>query len=340
MGALLRDPVLVTRRLPEKVMARIAARCDVDLWDGKGAMPRGEFLRRAAGKAGLVTLLTDRVDEEFLEAAGPGLRIVANYAVGYDNIDVAACTGRGVLVANTPDVLTESTADMAWALMLAAARRIGEGDRFVRSGQSWIWDPGMMVGWDIHHKVLGLVGFGRIGQAVARRAQGFGMRVVYASRTPAPADVATELGVERVGLQDLLAEADVVSLHVPLTPETRHLIGAAELQRMKPTAVLVNTARGPVVDEGALVDALRKGGIFAAGLDVYEREPEVPSELRELSNVVLVPHLGSASVETRLAMGTLAAENLMSALDDRLPPALVNPDVWSRRRVQARRHWS
>ncbi len=324
-----RKPVLVTRRLPEKVLTRIAAVCDLDLWQGPGAMPRGELLQRAAGKAGLVTLLTDRIDDELLEAAGPSLRIVANYAVGYDNIDVAACSARGVLVANTPDVLTESTADMAWALMLAASRRVCEGDRFIRSAEPWIWDPGMMLGWNVHHKVLGLVGFGRIAQAVAQRATGFGMRVIYASRSAAPPETQQRLGAERLGLEELLAEADCVSLHVPLTLETRHLIGAAELLRMKPTAVLVNTSRGPVVDEAALAAALRRRQIFAAGLDVYEREPAVPEELRELPNVVLAPHLGSASVETRLAMGMLAADNLLFALAGRRPPALVNREVWS-----------
>ncbi len=330
MAAKARDAVLVTRRLPEQAMARIAAQCDLDLWQGEGAMPRPELLRRAVGKRGLVTLLTDRVDGELLGAAGPGLRIVANYAVGYDNIDLEACGERGVLVANTPDVLTESTADMAWALMLAAARRVCEGDRFVRSGQSWIWDPRMMLGWDLHHKVLGLVGFGRIAQAVARRALGFSMRVVYASRTAAPPGVEAELRARRLGLDELLVEADAVSIHVPLTPQTRHLIGPSELRRMKPTAVLVNTSRGPVVDELALAKALRSGEIFAAGLDVYEREPEVAPQLLELPSVVLAPHLGSASVETRLAMGMLAADNLLAALQGRCPPTLLNPEVWRR----------
>ena len=325
------EPVLVTRRLPQEVLARIAGACDLDLWQGTGAMPRGELLRHAAGKTGLVTLLTDRIDEELLAAAGPDLRIVANYAVGYDNIDVAACSARGILVANTPDVLTETSADMAWALMLAATRRICEGDRLVRSGQPWFWDPGMLLGWDLHHKVLGLVGFGRIGQAVARRAQGFGMRVVYASRRAAPAEIEREVGVQRVPLADLLADADFVSLHVPLTPETRHLISADELRRMKPGAVLVNTSRGAVVDEAALAAALGAGEIFAAGLDVYEREPEVLPALLSLPNVVLAPHLGSASIETRLAMGMMAADNLLAALSGRRPPTLVNPEVWDAR---------
>ncbi len=328
MALTCRPAALVTRILPERALRRIAEACDVDLWQGPLAMPRQELLGRAAGKAGIVALLTDRIDEELLDAAGPGLRVVANYAVGYDNIDVDACSRRGVLVTNTPGVLTESTADMAWALMLAASRRVAEGDRFVRSAEPWIWDPGMMLGWDVHHKTLGLVGFGRIAQAVAQRGLGFGMRVVYQSRRAAPAEIERRLGATRLDLDALLAEADFVSLHVPLTPETRHLIGAKQLRRMKPTAVLVNTARGPVVDEAALAEALRRGDIFAAGLDVYEREPEVTAELRDLPNVVLVPHLGSASVETRLAMGMLAAENLLEALAGRRPRALVNGEAW------------
>lgn len=323
--------VLVTRRLQDEVLEQLRRHCIVDLWQGEGAMPRAAFLQRARGKAGLLTLLTDRVDPELLDAAGEGLQVVANYAVGYDNIDVEACSERGILVANTPDVLTESTADMAWALMLAAARRVAEGDRFVRSGQPWIWDPGMMLGHDLHHKVLGLVGYGRIGQAMARRAQGFGMQVLYARRAvqdrPAEGSPARQ-----VSLEELLDTADFVSLHVPLTPETHHLIGPAELRRMKPTAILVNTARGPVVDEAALADALARGRILAAGLDVYECEPEVPAALRALENVVLVPHLGSATVDTRLAMGALAAENLLAGVQGRCPAALVNPEAWYRKR--------
>jgi len=331
-----RDAVLVTRRLPDAVMARLREHCDVELFQGEGAMPRSQVLRRIAGKAGAVTVLTDAVDDQMLSAAGASLVVVANYAVGYDNIDVPACSRHGVLVGNTPDVLTESTADMAWALMASAARRVAEGDRLVRSGQHWIWDPGMMLGWDLHHRVLGIVGFGRIGQAVARRAKGFAMPVLYADASPAPAAVEAELGARRVPLEELLAEADFVSVHVPLTAATRHLIGAPELARMKRTATLVNTSRGPVIDEAALAEALRKGTIFAAGLDVYEREPAVPVELRELPNAVLAPHLGSATVNTRVAMGMLAVDNLLAALAGRRPPALVNPDAWEGCRARAR----
>ncbi len=329
-----RDQILVTRQLSGAVMTRLREHFEVDVYEGRGAMPREELVRRVAGKAAAITLLTDRVDREVLEAAGPGLRIVANYAVGYDNVDVACCTEQRVLVGNTPDVLTETTADMAFALLAAAARRICEGDRFVRSGETWIWDPGMMLGWDLHHKTLGIVGFGRIGQAVARRARGFAMRVLYAANAPAPSEVERETGAERMPLDELLEESDFVSLHVPLTPATRHMIGARELERMKRTAVLVNTARGPVVDEQALADALRDGTIFAAALDVFEREPKVLPALRELPNAVLVPHLGSATVETRLAMGMLAAENVLAALDGRRPPALVNPQAWPNARAR------
>src|SRR5262249_13917826 len=235
------------------------------LYDGEGVMARHQLLAEVAGKAGAITLLTDRVDEEFLDAAGPQLKIVANYAVGFDNIDLAACTRRGVLASNTPEVLTETTADTAWALMMSAARRVPEGDRFLRSRTPWVWGPMMMLGQDLHHKTLGVVGFGRIGQAVARRGMGFGMRVVYHDVYRPSADVEREVGAEFRELDDLLAEADFVSLHVNLTPETRHLINAERLRAMKPSAVLVNTSRGPVIDEAALADALRAGHIFAAG---------------------------------------------------------------------------
>ncbi|HXF36898.1 MAG TPA: D-glycerate dehydrogenase [Actinomycetota bacterium] len=325
-----RPSVLVTRTVPEPVLERLRERCEVDVYESGWAIPREELLRRVAGRDGLLALLTERVDAELLDAAGPRLRIVANYAVGYDNVDVEECTRRGVLVSNTPDVLTETTADLAWALILAAARRVAEGDRFLRSRRRWIWGPLMMLGQDVHGKVLGVVGFGRIGRAVARRAAGFGMRVRYHSRTRAPEEVERELGAERRSLEELLAEADVVSLHCALTPETHHLIGAEELRMMKPTAILVNTARGPVVDEAALAEALARGEILAAGLDVFEREPEVHPRLLELDNVVLVPHLGSATVETRVAMGMVAVDNLLAAFEGRRPPTLVNPEAWDR----------
>ena len=294
-------------------------------------MPRDELLKAVAGKAGAVTLLTDKVDDEFLDAAGPQLVIVANYAVGFDNIDVAACTRRGVLASNTPEVLTETTADLAWSLLMAAARRIAEGDRFLRRREPWIWGPMMMLGQDVHHKTLGVVGFGRIGQALARRAKGFGMKVIYSDVYRPPPEVERELGAEFRELDDLLAEADFISLHTNLSPETHHLINSDRLKRMKRTAILVNTSRGPIVDEAALAAALRDGEIFAAGLDVFEREPEVNPALLELENVVVIPHLGSATVDTRIAMGLLAADNLIAALEGRQPPTLINPDAWGTR---------
>ena len=256
---------------------------------------------------------------------------MANFAVGFDNIDVDACTRHGVLACNTPEVLTETTADAAFALMMAAARRIAEGDRFLRSGVPWIWGPLMMVGQDVHHATLGVVGFGRIGQALARRARGFAMRVLYHDMYRPPAEVEQELGAEYRDLEDLLRESDFVSLHTNLTPQTRHLINAGRLALMKPTAVLVNTSRGPVIDEQALAQALRQGQIFAAGLDVFEREPDVHPGLLACHNAVLIPHLGSATVKTRLAMADLAADNLLAGLEDRHPPTLLNPQAWVQR---------
>ena len=301
------------------------------LYDGEGAMARDRLLTEVAGKTGAITLLTDRVDEEFLDVAGPELKIVANYAVGFDNIDVEACTRHGVLACNTPEVLTETTADTAFALMMAAARRIAEGDRFIRSGTPWIWGPLMMLGQDVHHATLGIVGFGRIGQALARRARGFAMQVLYHDMYRPPAEVEQELGAEYRELEDLLRESDFVSLHTNLTPQTRHLINADRLAMMKPTAVLVNTSRGPVIDEQALARALRQGQIFAAGLDVFEREPDVHPGLLACDNVVLIPHLGSATVKTRLAMANLAVDNLLAALEARRPPTLLNPQAWEQR---------
>jgi glyoxylate reductase len=326
-----RPPVLVTRRLPQEALDRIVARCDMTLYDGEGVMARHQLLAEVAGKAGALTLLTDRVDEEFLDAAGPQLKIVANYAVGFDNIDVEACTRHGVLACNTPEVLTETTADTAFALMMAAARRIAEGDRFVRSGAPWVWGPLMMLGQDVHHATLGIVGFGRIGQALARRARGFSMRVLYHDMYRPPAEVERELGADYRDLEDLLRESDFVSLHTSLTLQTRHLINARRLALMKPTAVLVNTSRGPVIDEQALAEALRQGQIFAAGLDVFEREPDVHPGLLACDNAVLIPHLGSATVKTRLAMAGLAVDNLLAALEDRHPPTLLNPQAWEQR---------
>jgi glyoxylate reductase len=299
---------------------------DVELWPEATAIPRQDLLRSVAGKHAVITLLTERVDDDLLDAAGDQLLIAANYAVGFDNIDVDACSRQGVMASNTPEVLTETTADMTWALLMAAARRVAEGDRFLRPGPQWVWGPEMMLGQDVHHKALGVVGFGRIGQAVARRASGFDMEVLWYDPL-IPAGVALP-GRRCEALEDLLGASDFVSLHVNLSDETRHLVNAERLRQMRPTAVLVNAARGPVVDEAALAEALDDGVIFAAGLDVYEREPEVHPRLRANPRVVLAPHLGSATVETRIAMGRVAVSNVLAALRGERPPTLVNPDVW------------
>jgi glyoxylate reductase len=322
-----RANVLVTRPIMEGPTRVLRERCDVTIHENEFGIPRDELLNVVAGRDAIITMLTEKVDAEFLERAGPQLKVVANHAVGFDNIDLTACTGAGVLATNTPDVLTETTADTAFALLMAAARRVGEGERFLRARTPWIWGPLMMLGQDVHHKTIGIVGFGRIGQAVARRAKGFGMRVVYSDAHPLPPDVEAETGAQRLELDDLLAEADFVSIHTNLTPETHHLFDAAAFARMKPTAVLVNTSRGPVVDEAALAGALAHGEIFAAGLDVFELEPAVDERLLSLENVVVIPHLGSATVDTRDAMGHLAVRNVFAALDGERPPTLLNPEA-------------
>jgi glyoxylate reductase len=323
-----RPDLLITRPIMAEPLEKLQERCEVTVHENEFGIPRDELLEVIGGRDAIVTMLTEKVDAGFLAAAGPQLKIVANHAVGFDNIDVDACTSAGVLATNTPDVLTETTADTAFALLMAAARRVGEGERFLRRGQRWIWGPLMMLGQDIHHKTMGVVGFGRIGQAVARRAKGFGMRVIYTDAFQLPPEVEAETGAERVPLGDLLAQADLVSIHTNLTPETRHLFDAGAFAAMKPSAVLVNTSRGPVVDEAALADALESGEIFAAGLDVFEREPEVEARLLKLENVVVIPHLGSATVDTRVAMGDVVADNVFAALDGRRPPTLLNPDAF------------
>jgi glyoxylate reductase len=319
--------VYVCRPLPGRALDLLRERCAVHVWPDPEIPPPREVLLEAVREAeGLVTLVTERVDETLL-AAAPRLRVVSNVAVGYDNVDVAAATRRGVVVTNTPDVLTETTADLAWALLLAAARRVAEADRFTRAGRWKAWGLELLLGQDVYGRTLGVVGMGRIGRAVARRAGGFRMRVLYTSRTRCE-EVERELGAEWRALDDLLAEADFVTLHTPLTQETRHLIGRERLRRMKPTAVLVNTARGAVVDEQALVEALRERWIWAAGLDVFEQEPLPPdSPLLSLDNVVLAPHIGSASFTTRARMAEMAAENCLAVLSGRRPPNPVNPEA-------------
>jgi glyoxylate reductase len=306
--------IVVTRRIPEPAIELLQEAGDVWVSPHDRPLATDELHGAVAGADGVVTLLHDRVDDAFLDAAGSGLRIVANVAVGYDNVDVPACARRGVLVSNTPGVLTEATADIAFALILMATRRLGEGERLIRSRTPWSWSMFFMLGSSVQGKTLGIVGLGKIGLATARRARAFGMEIAYAGRRRAPADVEAELGSRFLPLDELLAQADVVSLHCPLSAETRHLIDAEALGRMKPSAFLVNTTRGPVVDEAALADAVRSGAIAGAGLDVFEREPEVHEALLDLENVVLIPHLGSATVETRTAMGVLAARNVVAVL--------------------------
>jgi glyoxylate reductase len=279
----------------------------------------------SGGCQGILSQVMDPIRETVLST--PGLKIVANVAVGYDNIDVPAATRNGVMATHTPGVLTDTTADFAFALMMAAARRIAEGDRFVRAGRFGGWAIDMLLGQDVWGATLGLVGVGRIGGAVARRARAFDMRILYTDAVALPPGIERELGASRVELDELLREADFVSLHVPLTPDTRHLIGAAELDRMKASAILVNTSRGPVVDEAALAVALRERRIFAAGLDVFEREPDVHPDLLGLDSVVLAPHIASGSVRTRSEMSALAVRNLLAGLRGERPPNLLNPEV-------------
>lgn len=315
--------VVVTGRIPEVAVEKLRAEHEVDAWSAAESMSREELLTRVVGADALVTLLTERVDAELLDAAGPQLRVVANVAVGYDNVDVPACAERGVIATNTPGVLTEATADIAMALILMATRRTGEGERVIRSGQPWKWGMFYLLGTGLQGKTLGVVGMGGIGQATARRARAFGMEVIYQSRSELAPNVADELGARRVELDELLASADVVSVHCPYSPTTHHLIGPAQFAAMRDSAYLVNTARGPIVDEAALVDALRGGQIAGAGLDVYEREPQVHAGLLELDNVALLPHLGSATIETRTAMATLAATNALAVLGGDQPPTPI-----------------
>ena len=313
--------VLVTREIPNAGL-RLLEDFDVTILSEEPPK-RDELLEAVQGASGILSILTETIDAEIMDAAGDGLKVISNMAVGHDNIDVEAANERGIVVTNTPGVLDETTADTAFMLILAAARRLGEAERLVRSGQWNAWGPKQLTGPDVWGKTLGIIGFGRIGQAVARRANGFGMEIFYTARSRKE-DAEKELGARYAEFDELLRESDFVSIHTPLTEETQHLVGTAELQAMKPGAVLVNTSRGPVVDEPTLAEALENGGIFAAGLDVYEEEPKVHPKLLELENVVLAPHIGSASIETRDRMAVLAAENLCTVLDGGEPPNPVN----------------
>jgi len=319
--------IVVTRRIPEPAVEILREAGDVWVSPDDRPLEVSELHDAISGADVVVTLLHDKVDDAFLDAAGDQLRAVCNVAVGFDNIDVPAATKRGVLVTNTPAVLTEATADLAMTLILAVTRRIGEGERLIRSREPWSWHMFMLLGTGLQGKTLGVVGMGAIGQSLARRAKAFGMDIVYSDARQAPAEVEQELGARRVELDELLRTADVVSIHAPLMDETRHLINADTLGLMKESAYLVNSARGPIIDEAALVDALKAGKIAGAGLDVYENEPETHPGLVDLDNVVLLPHLGSATIETRTAMGVLAAENAVLALRGERPKTPVNPEV-------------
>jgi glyoxylate reductase len=310
------ENVLVTREIPEAGL-RLLEDFDTTVLHERPPT-RDELLEAVRGASGVLSTATEKMDGEVMDAAGDDLKVIANMAVGYDNVDVGAARERGVVVTNTPGVLDETTADVAFMLMLAAARRLGEGERLLRAGKWEWWGPKQLRGLDVWGKRLGIVGLGRIGQAVARRGRGFGMEILYHNRSRKE-DAENELGARYLDLDDLLRESDFVSIHTPLTDETRHLIGERELGLMQETAVLVNTSRGPVVDEAALADALENGSIFAAGLDVYEEEPEVYPRLLELENAVLAPHIGSATIETRDRMATLAAENLRAVLQGEQP---------------------
>jgi glyoxylate reductase len=323
-----RPKILATHSLFEMPRAKLGEHFEAELWNDSHRPPRAEVLRRIAHKDGLICLLTERVDEELL-AAAPQLRCVANIAVGFDNIDVDACTRRNVAVSNTPGVLDETTADFAWTLLMAVARRVIEGDALARSGQWKGWNLDQLVGADIWGKTLGILGFGRIGRAVARRATGFGMRVIYNDAVRAPSDVENELRAEYLERDAVLRQADFLSLHVPLFESTRGLIGPRELACMKPTAFLINTSRGPVVQEAALIAALENHRIAGAALDVFEREPQIGHGLLR-PNVVLAPHLASASLETRTKMAMMAVENTIAFFEGRRPPNLVNPAVWEK----------
>lgn len=323
-------PVFVTRTLPEPGLEILRKHCDVKVWPQRLPPSQADLREGISGAAGVLTLVTDPVDGEMMDSA-PDLRVISNYAVGYDNIDVTAATERGIAVTNTPGVLTEATADFAFALLMAAARRVVEGDCAVRQGQWLTWEPDFLLGKDVHGAVLGIVGLGRIGRAIASRAVGFDMRRVYFD-VNRNVEAEEELGVEYVPFEDLLGMSDFISIHVPLSAETHKMLGQAELRSVKQGAVLVNTSRGEIIDEDALVEALCEGRLGAAGLDVYSEEPlPVDHPLVQLGNAVLCPHLGSASVAARKAMARIAAENLVAILRGRRAEHVVNPEVLKQR---------
>jgi lactate dehydrogenase-like 2-hydroxyacid dehydrogenase len=321
-----RPKVLISRKIFDEALTILERHFEVEENPSDAPFSHQELIKKLEGKVGVVIRLTDQIDDDLISQC-PELKIVSNIAVGYNNIDVGACTHRKILVANTPGVLDDTTADFTWALLLATARRIVEADQYLRSCQWKGWDLMEFLGHDVHHKTLGICGLGRIGRCVARRAKGFDMQILYTDVVRVPPALEKELGARFVDKKTLLSDSDFVTLHLPLVPETTHYISTTELALMKPTAIVINASRGPVVDEKALVWALREGKVGGAGLDVYENEPEVGSSLIKMKNVVLAPHIASASRETRLRMATMAAENLVAGLAGKRPPNLVNEEV-------------
>ncbi len=322
--------IFVTRALPDSAIQMLIdafGEAFVSVFSEDRVIRRDELLEGAKGIDALLPILTETIDAEVMNAAGPELKVIANYAVGYNNIDIAAATERKIPVTNTPGVLTETTADLTWALILGVARRLGEGERYLRAGKWVSWAPLLLLGDDVHGKTLGIFGLGRIGTAVARRAKGFNMRIIYHSRTRKDAALEEELGATLVDKPTLLAESDILTLHCPLSDETRHAFSSDEFSAMKSSAILINTTRGPVVDETALALALQAGDITAAGLDVFEDEPEIHPELLKCENALLIPHLGSATKETRAKMAEIAAANIIARLNGETPPNCVNPEV-------------
>ena len=321
--------VFVTRKIPKPGLELLKKKCQIEINPYNRILTKKEILKGIRGKDGLLCLLTDHIDREIIFSE-PLMKMIANYAVGYDNIDVEAATKRGIPVSNTPEVLTETTAEMAWALLFSVSRRIVEGDTFTRNGKFNGWDPLLMLGQDITEKTLGIVGAGRIGTAVALKSKGFNMKVLYHNGKRNQI-LERELGAQKVEFQDLLKKSDFISLHVPLNDTTYHMISEKELRMMKKTSVIINTSRGPVVDEKALVKALKKKWIFGTGLDVYEHEPKISKELRNLDNVILQPHSASATYETRTKMAIMAAENMITGLRGEIPPNCVNKEVFKQK---------
>jgi glyoxylate reductase len=324
----MKPTILVTRKLPPAAMALLDENFQVECNPHNRVLLREELLNAVEGKDGILSLLTDAMDGEVMDSAGNSLKMIANYAVGFNNIDVSAATKRKIAVSNTPGVLTDTTADLAMALLLAVARRIVESDNYARAEKYMGWDPLLLMGSDVHGKTLGIMGFGRVGQAMAKRAGGFGMKILYHNRTRVDSETEERLGATFVDRDTLLKTSDYVSIHVPLTPETAALINSKTLSLMKPSAFLINTARGEIIREADLVKALAEKQIAGAGLDVFEHEPKIDPGLLKMHNVVLLPHIGSASLETRTKMGLVAAKNLIAFFDGQLPPNCLNPEIF------------